>query len=150
MHARREANLTQASRQVTTDISATGYEGQSELKALLARKRTGEGQDVLASELRKRGKSALDELLATHDVIVSLADGALPMYSAAAGKSSCSSSELVCHRRPCLARNWIDRDARWPAFREEACSMQSATIVEYALAGDWWPAVAARISALLT
>lgn len=71
-----------------TDGHRTGHESQTQLTDLLASTRTGEDQQVIVAELCHRGKSALDEIHKTHDLVVSVASGPLSMYAVGASKNS--------------------------------------------------------------
>lgn len=62
-----------------------GHEGQADLTNLVEAPRDGTNQKAMLAEMRRRGRLALDTVLEDHDVIVSIADGPLPMYAAAAG-----------------------------------------------------------------
>ncbi|KAI6886182.1 amidase signature enzyme [Hortaea werneckii] len=62
-----------------------GHEGQTDLTNLVDAPRDGTNQKAMLAEMRRRGRLALDTVLEDHDVIVSIADGPLPMYAAAAG-----------------------------------------------------------------
>ncbi|KAI7372540.1 amidase signature enzyme, partial [Hortaea werneckii] len=62
-----------------------GHEGQTDLTNLVETPRDGANQKAMLAEMRRRGRLALDTVLEDHDVIISIADGPLPMYAAAAG-----------------------------------------------------------------
>ncbi|RMZ03900.1 hypothetical protein D0862_05495 [Hortaea werneckii] len=62
-----------------------GHEGQTDLANLVEAPRDGANHAAMLAEMRRRGRLALDTVLEDHDVIVSTADGPLPMYAAAAG-----------------------------------------------------------------
>ncbi|KAI6926796.1 amidase signature enzyme, partial [Hortaea werneckii] len=62
-----------------------GHEGQTDLTNLVEAPRNGTNQKAMLAEMRRRGRLALDTVLEDHDVIISIADGPLPMYAAAAG-----------------------------------------------------------------
>ncbi|RMY28650.1 hypothetical protein D0866_09264 [Hortaea werneckii] len=56
-----------------------GHEGQTDLTNLVDAPRDGTNQKAMLAEMRRRGRLALDTVLEDHDVIVSIADGPLPI-----------------------------------------------------------------------